>query len=207
MGAAYDCTVRWRAAVFLVAACSGGHREESSLHNTGPSTPARSKPDLDEVRRAVEDLSTAVPFLAPPNDTSAALARLGTPLWLDGITYSDVNGAELHARCADAVGTLQTRAQLLHFVECSTIGDWRHSNPDELTEVSLAHLPTVFARHRARLGDLAADHAFAYSHFCPAAPGDFWTLLAATKDASGQVLIDAILVANDDEGECTEPGR
>jgi hypothetical protein len=195
----------WRGVICLIVACSGAHREEP-IHNTGPRMPARTKPTVEEVRAAVETLSVAIPYLAPPSDTSAALEQLGTPLWLDGITYTDINGPELYARCVHTEGTLVSRTQLEHFVECATIGDWRHSTPDELTEVSLAHLPSVFVRHRARLAALDSDHTFAYAHFCPAAPGDFWTLFAATKDASGHVLLDAILVANDDEAGCRTDG-
>jgi hypothetical protein len=43
----------------------------------------------------------------------------------------------------------------------------------------------VFGKYRSRLAQLAKDHVLLYTHFCPAGPGDYWTLYAATKGSDG----------------------
>jgi hypothetical protein len=39
------------------------------------------------------------------------------------------------------------------------------------------------------------------THFCPAAPGDFWTLYAVTRSPDGHARIDALLTREHD-GDC-----
>ncbi len=187
----------------IAAACGGPPHRNETLRNAGGV--ARTRPTFEQMRESITELSQAVPYLASPTDAAAALAVLGTPLWFDGFTYSNAAEDAQRQRCTQASGTLVTSAELDHFVECASIANWRLGG-DDVEEIALAKLPVVFAAQRARLADLAADHRFAYTHFCPAAPGDYWTLFAATTNETGLVVVDTILVSNTADGECRQPG-
>jgi hypothetical protein len=195
--------MRFTLAACLAAGCSSA-APTTSIANSSGHTERRTRPTLAEATEAVRALQLATPFLTDqPADIDAALSRLGTPLWFDGFSYASIDDDDLRKRCTRSAGTLYERRELELFAECLAIADWGHGAAnDELGGLAIAELPSVFAQHRARLGELATDHVLAYGHFCPAAPGDFWTLFVAGKDAKGTVLIDAILVHNEDEADC-----
>jgi hypothetical protein len=197
------------ALVLVVCVLSCGHspaRTEEPLQNTGPPRPPRSKPTFDEAKGAVQELSDAVPYLTDQEgDVQAALELLGSPLWIDGMNYSGVRDDKRATECTQLPSTLVSREQLKQFARCSGVADWRHSGltgAEGINELTIDHIPSVFAKHRSRLVELASDHRFVYGHFCPAAPGDFWTVVAVTKDGSGRLLVDAILVFNEEEADC-----
>ena len=177
--------------------------------------PARAdKPTVEEVQAAVLTFRKAVPFLEnDPPDVKAATAVLATPFWFDGFAYDFTlgRGKELKKHCSKAkTGTLKTAGALARFADCAQNAQWSYSidGPDgEFHAVDPKKIPRVFRKHKTHLQTLAKDHALVYSHFCPAAPGDFWTLYAATKDSSGVVRIDTMLVYNEEGGECRSEGR
>lgn len=178
-------------------------------------TPAHAdKPTVEEVQAAVLKFRKAVPFLEnDPPDVKAATAVLATPFWYDGIVYEFTlgRGKELKKRCSKSkAGTIKTADALARFVDCAQNAEWAHSidGPDgEFHAVDPKKIPRVFRKHKSHLQALAKDHALVYSHFCPAAPGDFWTLYAATKDSTGAVHIDTLLVFNEEGAECRDEGR
>jgi hypothetical protein len=150
------------------------------------------KPTVKEVQAAVLKFRDAVPFLedAVP-DVKAATTVLAVPFWFDGIVYEfDVGrGKTLKKRCnTKKTGTLTTADALASFAECAQNAEWAYSidGPDgEFYGVDPKALPSVFRKHKSHLQLLAKDHALVFSHFCPSAPGDYWTLYAATKDTVG----------------------
>jgi hypothetical protein len=194
--------------VVFVLSCGHGapaHTDEP-LQNTGSPRPPRSKPTFEEAKAAVQELSDAVPYLTDgEGDVETALGLLGSPLWLDGLTYSGLRDDKRVGECMRLPSMLASREQLKQFARCSGVADWRHSGltgHEGIDDLEIGHLPSVFVKHRSRLVELARDHTFVYGHFCPAAPGDFWTIVGVTKDGSGNMLIDAILVHNEEEADC-----
>jgi hypothetical protein len=169
-------------------------------------------PTIDEVAARVRALRTAVenPDSEPePPDAKATLDLLALPLWFDGLGYADNDTKTLQAcrKAWGAKGTVQETERLTQFINCAAIATWTESidGDGEFKPINLARLPSVFKKHKTKLAKLAKDHALLFTHFCPAAPGDFWTLYGATK-RDGQVRIDTLLVANEDSGRCrSEP--
>lgn len=145
-------------------------------------------------------LRTALRDAEPP-DLNAGQALLATPLWFDGFQYwsLDVREAKTCKRRWKTSGKISTAKDLASFMRCAANASWRDSidGPGEFHPVA-RKVPSVFRKHRTRLAKLAKDHVLMFSHFCPAAPGDFWTLYAVTKSQDGDVRIDALLVEDGD---------
>lgn len=163
------------------------------------------KPTVEEAKAAVIELRNTLRDADPP-DLEAGLALLVPPLWFDGFRYWSVDKRAAHAceRRFTTSGRISTAKGLVSFVRCAAMASWKDSidGPGEFHLVE-GKIPSVFRKYRTRLAQLAKDHVLVFSHFCPAAPGDYWTLYAVTRSPDGHARIDALLARGDD-GDCRE---
>lgn len=172
------------AAIAAMAAMAAGAAAE-------PPTAAEVQTTISRLRAASE---------RDGRDPAVFRAGLGAPLWLDRLTFDEPR------QCRRRSGTLATPAAVDAYVDCLIASDWSYSidGDGDFVPVDPARPPRVFRKHKRKLRALAKDHALFMTHFCPAGPGDFWTLYVASRGADGAVHVDGLAVHNDDQGACRE---
>ncbi len=157
------------------------------------------KPTAEELETAVTtfvEVAHASGTDVAHRDLVAAAAMILAPLTYAGFKYElgDGHPPPIPAKACrnrwGSAGTVKAK-DLPAFLKCAQLGEWQAAGDWSVEDVG--KLPDLLRPFKAKLTQLAQTQTLVYSHMQIAAPPEYWTAYAGTKDADGHVRITAII--------------